>query len=71
MRLKMTVECFVFLPEQGNPETFKFVTLPRIGEGIALPGYGELFVVKSIDHMAREPENKVRPNVQMHLVTMT
>ena len=63
----MTVECFVFRPGHGSPETYKFVIFPRIGEGITLPGHNDAFIVESIEHMARKPSDKDKPTVQMHL----
>jgi hypothetical protein len=66
----MAVECFVFLPGEGSPVVYKFVALPRIGEGITLPGYPGReadFSVVSIEHMAREPKDASLPTVQMHL----
>ncbi|HEY2231499.1 MAG TPA: hypothetical protein VGI22_27935 [Xanthobacteraceae bacterium] len=63
----MAIECFVLRPGRGSPEIYKFVALPRIGEGITLPGHTNDFVVGSIEHMARKADDENEPNVQMHL----
>jgi hypothetical protein len=63
----MAIWCSVFRPGQGSPETYKFVTLPRVGEGITLPGHHDDFTVESIEHMARQEGDKDDPTVQMHL----
>jgi hypothetical protein len=68
----MTVKCFVSLPGEASPEIFKFVTLPRVGEEITLPGHIGEFIVESIVHFAREPgKNSSRPTVQIHLCALT
>jgi hypothetical protein len=64
----MSIECTVFRPGQGSPETYRFVAVPRVGEGITLPGHYDNFVVESVDHMAREIEDRNPPMVQMHLL---
>jgi hypothetical protein len=66
----MTVECFVVLPDDGSPVAYNFVSLPRVGEGVTLPGYpaGEGdFSVVSVEHMPRAAGKPSRPTVQMHL----
>jgi hypothetical protein len=66
----MSLECMVIRPGQGNPETYRFVTVSRVGEGITLPGHYDNFVVESVDHMAREIEDRNPPKVQMHLCAL-
>ena len=66
----MSIECMVFRPGQGNPETYRFIIVPRVGEGITLPGHYDNFVVESVDHMAREIEDRNPPKVQMHLFAL-
>jgi len=66
----MTVKCFVFRPGEASPEIYKFVTLPRVGEEITLPGHLGDFIVESIAHMAREDGDSDRPTVQMNLCTL-
>jgi hypothetical protein len=64
----MTVECLVFRSRQSSsPETFKFVALPRVGEGISLPGSLDGYIVESIRHTASEPGGQDLPTVQMYL----
>jgi hypothetical protein len=67
----MTVKCFVSLPGEVIPETHKFVTFPRVGEEIILPGHLGEFIVESIAHFARETRDSDRPTVQIHLGALT
>jgi hypothetical protein len=68
----MTVKCFVSLAGEGRSEIYKFVTLPRVGEEIILPGHIGEFIVESIAHFARETgKNITRPTVQIHLCAST
>ena len=64
----MTIKCFVFRPGEAIPETYRFVTLPRPGEEITLPGHHDEFIVESIAHLARKAGQRGDgPAVQMNL----
>lgn len=63
----MAIECFIFRPGRGTPEIYKFVAIPRVGEGITLPGHVDDFIVESIEHMARLPDDESQPDIQIHL----
>jgi hypothetical protein len=63
----VAIRCFVFRPGEGSPNIFRFVTLPRVGDGISLPDYPSNCCVQSVDHMARGLTDKDKPTVQLHL----
>ena len=67
----MTVKCFVFRPGRRRAKLYKFITLPRMGEAITLPGQFDDFVVESISHIARKSRDSSRPAVQIRLCTLT
>lgn len=67
----MTVKCFVSLPDEVIPKTYKFVTLPRAGEEITLPGHLGEFIVELISHFPQKSRNSPRPTVQIHLRALT
>ena len=67
----MTVKCFVFRPGRRRAKLYKFITLPRIGEAIILPGQFDDFIVESISHIARKSQASSSPAIQIRLCTIT
>ena len=66
----MTVKCFISLEGEGGLGIYKLATLPREGDEITLPGHRGEFIVQSIAHFAREPGDRFRPTVQIHVCAL-
>jgi hypothetical protein len=63
----MSVECWVLLPNQEVADVYKFLTVPRIGEGVRLHGHDNGFLVESVEHGTRKPGHIDQPTVMMRL----
>jgi len=66
----MSIECFVFRPSAGSPGSYRFVTLPKVGEDINLPDDQKRYRVLGVCHMARKPKDDCKPTVQIHLALL-
>lgn len=67
----MTVRCYVSRPGRRRAKMYKFVSVPRIGEAITLPGYFDEFTVEAIEHIGRECEDSSRPVARIRLCSLT
>ena len=67
----MTVRCYVSRPGRPRAKMYKFISVPQIGEAIALPGYFDKFTVEAIEHIARKCQDSSRPVARIRLCSLT
>lgn len=62
------IEANLFLPGAGNPQTFRFASLPRKGDPVAVPDhYSQHYVVDWIEHLPARCDDGHDPNVSVYL----